>query len=113
MSQTDISKTLEELIGDNDIDELNADGETRLIQVFKDFGNKNDALTLIRAGCDLDWQSNRDGVAAIHLACVEGRIKVVEEMIERNVKLDTRAGVRGMHVLCMHIHARITIVRSL
>jgi len=93
MSQTDISKTLEDLIGDNDIDELNADGETRLIQVFKVFGNINDALTLIRAGCDLDVQSNINGWAAIHWACFHGRIKVVVEMIERNVKLDARDGI--------------------
>jgi len=84
-----MNKTLEDLIGDNDIDELDDNGETRLIQVLKDFGNENDALTLIRAGCDLDVLSN--GMAAIHWACYHDRIKVVVEMIERNVKLDARA----------------------
>ena len=65
-----MSKTLEDLIGDGDIDELDDNGETHLIQALKDFGNfddDNDALTLIRAGCDLDWQSIRDGLPSIGL----------------------------------------------
>jgi len=94
-----MSKTLEELLGGRtDIDELDDDGDTCLIAVLQDFypGGRdiedieNDAFTLIRAGIELDWQSNTDGMAAIHWACKRGQIKVVVEMIERNVKLDAR-----------------------
>jgi hypothetical protein len=92
-----MSKTVEDLIGDNDIDELDDNGETRLIQLLKDFADNddNDALTLIRAGCDLDVLCKSNGMAAIHWACYHGRIKVIVEMIERNVQLDARDD-RGM-----------------
>jgi ankyrin repeat protein len=86
-----MSKTVEDLIGDNDIDELDDNGKTRLIQILQFFTyNDNDAFTLIRAGCDLDVLCKINGMAAIHWACIHGKIKVVVEMIERNVKLDAR-----------------------
>jgi len=84
------NRTLEDLLGGEDIDALDDDGDSRLMAVLQGFGHENDAFTLIRAGIELDWQSNGDGMAAIHWACMHGRIKVVEEMIERNVKLDAR-----------------------
>jgi len=71
-----MSQTLEDLLGGENIDELDDDGKTRLIQLLEEpFGllpsvladNDNDALTLIRAGCDLDWQSIRDGLPSIGL----------------------------------------------
>jgi len=108
-----MSKTLEELLGGRtDIDELDDDGDTCLIAVLQDFypGGRdiedieNDAFTLIRAGIELDWQSNTDGMAAIHWACKRGQIKVVVEMIERNVKLDARDdnGMTCFMWACLH-----------
>jgi ankyrin repeat protein len=104
-------KPLEDLLGGQDIDELDDDGDTRLIALLQKGGNDNDAFTLIRAGCELDWgyldwQSNSDGAAAIHWACIQGRIKVLVEMIERNVKLDARddSGMTCFMYACAHMH---------
>jgi ankyrin repeat protein len=92
-----IGETLEDEIDyRGGIDEPDDDGESLLLVILQSLGDKdyhfdeNDALTLIRAGCNLDWPSVVDGAAPIHAACFMGQLGVLVEMIERNVKLDVR-----------------------